>query len=76
MLKSTPKIWPSCKGLMSSTLGAHMLRSVLARGGARANHGCALDTTYIQMSKHFVYLTAIVDVANHRVLAHTVATTL
>ena len=42
----------------------------------RANQVWALDTTYIPMAKGFVYLTAVVDVASRRVLAHKVATTL
>ena len=41
-----------------------------------ANQVWALDTTYIPMAKGFVYLTAVVDVASRRVLAHKVATTL
>ena len=36
----------------------------------------ALDTTYIAMARGFVYLTAVVDVASRRVLAHKVAITL
>ena len=36
----------------------------------------ALDTTYIPMRQGFVYLTAIVDVATRRVMAHKVATSL
>ena len=42
----------------------------------RANQVWALDTTYIPMRQGFVYLTAIVDVATRRVMAHKVATTL
>jgi putative transposase len=42
----------------------------------RANQVWALDTTYIPMARGFVYLTAVVDVASRRVLAHRVATTL
>ena len=42
----------------------------------RANQVWALDTTYIQMAKGFVYLTAVVDVASRMVLAHKVAITL
>ena len=42
----------------------------------RANQVWALDTTYIPMAKGFVYLTAVVDVASRRVLAHKVAVTL
>jgi len=42
----------------------------------RSNQVWALDTTYIPMRQGFVYLTAIVDVASRRVLAHKVATTL
>ena len=43
---------------------------------AEANQVWALDTTYIPMAHGFVYLTAVVDVASRRVLAHKVATTL
>ena len=41
-----------------------------------ANQVWALDTTYIPMARGFVYLTAVVDVASRRVLAHNVAITL
>ena len=41
-----------------------------------ANQVWALDTTYIPMERGFVYLTAVVDVASRRVLAHKVAITL
>ena len=42
----------------------------------RPNQVWALDTTYIPMARGFVYLTAVVDVATRRVLAHRVAITL
>jgi putative transposase len=42
----------------------------------RANQVWALDTTYIPLARGFVYLTAVVDVASRRVLAHKVAITL
>ena len=42
----------------------------------RANQVWALDTTYIAMARGFVYLTAVVDVASRKVLAHRVAITL
>ena len=42
----------------------------------RANQVRALDTTCIPMARGFVYLTAVVDVASRRVLAHKVAITL
>ena len=42
----------------------------------RSNQVWALGTTYIPMPRGFVYLTAVVDVASHRVLAHKVAITL
>jgi putative transposase len=42
----------------------------------RANQVWALDTTYIPMARGFVYLTAVVDVASRRVLAHRLAITL
>ena len=41
-----------------------------------ANQVWALDTTYVPMQHGFVYLTAVVDVASRRVLAHKLATTL
>ena len=41
-----------------------------------ANQVWALDTTYIPMQSGFVYLTAVVDVASRRVLAHKVAISL
>jgi len=42
----------------------------------RANQVWALDTTYIPMARALVYLTAVVDFASRRVLAHKVAFTL
>jgi putative transposase len=42
----------------------------------RSNQVWALDTTYIPMAKGFVYLTAVLDVASRKVLAHKVAITL
>ena len=51
----------------------YLLRNIAI---TRANQVWALDTTYIPMAKGFVYLTAVVDVASRRVLAHKVATTL
>ena len=42
----------------------------------RANQVWAMDTTYIAMAKGFVYLTAVVDVASRKVLAHKIAITL
>ena len=42
----------------------------------RPNQVWALDTTYIPMAHGFVYLTAVVDVASRKVLAHRVASTL
>jgi putative transposase len=42
----------------------------------RSNQVWALDTTYIPMARGFVYLTAVVDVASRRVLAHKVTITL
>jgi len=56
----------------------HMIYPYLLRKVAitRANQVWALDTTYIPMAHGFVYLTAVVDVASRRVLAHRVAITL
>ena len=42
----------------------------------QANQVWALDTTYIPMAHGFVYLTAVVDVASRRVMAHKVAISL
>jgi putative transposase len=42
----------------------------------RSNQVWALDTTYVPMARGFVYLTAVVDWASRRVLAHRVAITL
>ncbi|SPD62571.1 Integrase, IS3 family (fragment) (plasmid) [Cupriavidus neocaledonicus] len=42
----------------------------------RANQVWALDTSYIPMARGFVYLTAVVDWASCKVLAHRVAITL
>ena len=41
-----------------------------------ANQVWALDTTYIPMARGFVYLTAVIDWASRKVLAHKVAITL
>ena len=41
-----------------------------------SNHVWALDTTYIPMKQGFVYLTAVIDWASRKVLAHKVAITL
>ena len=56
----------------------HKIYPYLLRGLAitRANQVWALDTTYIPMAHGFVYLTAVVDVASRRVLAHKLAITL
>jgi putative transposase len=55
------KIWP------------YLLRD---RKIERSNQVFALDTTYIPMARGFVYLTAVIDWATRRVLAHRVAITL
>ena len=55
------------------TIYPYLLRHVAT---TEANQVWALDTTYIPMAQGFVYLTAVIDVASRRVLAHKVATTL
>ena len=62
----------------STPAPGHTLYAYLLRGLAiqEANQVWALDTTYIPMRQGFVYLTAVVDVASRRVLAHRVALTL
>jgi putative transposase len=64
-------------GTSTSTPG-HKIYPYLLRTLAitRSNQVWALDTTYIPMACGFVYLTAVVDVASRRVLAHKVASTL
>ena len=42
----------------------------------RTNQVWALDTTYVPMARGFVYLTAVIDWASRKVLAHRVAITL
>ena len=42
----------------------------------RPNHVWTMDIPYIPMARGFVYLTAVVDVASRKVLAHKVAITL
>ena len=56
----------------------HEIYPYLLRGLSitRSNQAWALDTTYIAMARGFVYLTAVVDVASRKVLAHKVAITL
>ena len=55
------------------TIYPYLLRHVSV---SRSNQVWALDTTYIPMERGFVYLTAVIDVASRRVLAHKAATTL
>ena len=66
--------WPgTSKSCPGHTIYPYLLRHVAV---SRSNQVWALDTTYIPMEKGFVYLTAVVDVASRRVLAHKTATTL
>ena len=62
----------------SQPAAGHKIYPYLLRHVAitRPNQVWALDTTYIPMRQGFVYLTAVVDVATRRVMAHKVATTL
>ena len=55
----------------------HKVYPYLLRGiNITANQVWALDTTYIPMARGFVYLTAVMDWATRKVLAHKVAITL
>ncbi|WP_369751080.1 IS3 family transposase [Bordetella sp. FB-8] len=67
-----------CKPNTSRRNAQHKIWPYLLRGLKieRANQAWALDTTYIPMARGFVYLTAVVDWASRRVLAHRVAITL
>lgn len=56
---------------------AHKVYPYLLRGKPiSTNQVWALDTSYIAMEKGFVYLTAVIDWATRKVLAHKVAITL
>lgn len=56
---------------------AHKIYPYLLRGKQIAvNQVWALDTSYIPMEKGFVYLTAVIDWATRKVMAHKVAITL
>jgi putative transposase len=56
----------------------HKIYPYLLRGVKieRPNHVWATDISYIPMRRGFVYLTAVVDVASRRVLAHRVSITM
>jgi putative transposase len=58
------------KAAPGHTIYPYLLRKLAI---TRANQVWALDTTYIPMARGFVYLTAVVDVASRKVLAHRVA---
>ena len=53
-----------------------MFPYLLRNKSIAANQVWALDTSYIPMSKGFVYLTAVIDWATRKVLAHKIAITL
>ncbi|SDC79233.1 putative transposase [Paraburkholderia lycopersici] len=67
-----------CKPSTSRRNAQHKIWPYLLRGLKieRANQVFTLDTTYIPMAREFVYLTAVVDWASRKVLAHRVAVTL
>lgn len=67
-----------CKPNTSQRNVQHKVWPYLLRGMKieRANQVWALDTTYIPMARGFVYMTAVVDWASRKVLAHRVAITL
>ncbi|MDF3089172.1 IS3 family transposase [Burkholderia semiarida] len=67
-----------CKPNTSRGNAQHKIWPYLLRGMKieRANQAWALDTTYIPMARGFVYLTAEVDWASRKILAHRVAITL
>ena len=62
----------------SKALPGHKISPYLLRRLAitQSNQVWALDTTYIPMARGFVYLTAVVDVASRKVMAHKLAITL
>ncbi|MFV0284618.1 MAG: IS3 family transposase [Castellaniella sp.] len=67
-----------CKPNTSRRNTQHKIWPYLLRGMRieQANQVWALDTTYIPMARGFVYLTAVVDWASRKVLAHRAAITL
>ena len=67
-----------CKPNTSRRNAQHKIWPYLLRGMKieRANQVWALDTSYIPMARGFVYLTAVVDWASRKILAHRVAITL
>ncbi len=67
-----------CKPNTSRRNAQHKIWPYLLRGVKidRANQVFALDTTYMPMARGFVYLTAVVDWASRKILAHRVAITL
>lgn len=67
-----------CKPNTSRRHAQHKIWPYLPRGMKidRANQVFALDTTSIPMARGFVYLTAVVDGASRKLLAHRVAITL
>jgi putative transposase len=67
-----------CKPNTSRRNAQHKIWPYLLRGMTinRANQVWALDTSDIPMARGFVYLTAVVDWASRKVLAHRVAITM
>ena len=67
-----------CRPNTSRRNAQHKIWPYLLRGMKiqRANLVFALDTTYIPMARGFVYLTAVVDWAGRKILAHRAAITL
>jgi len=67
-----------CKPNTRRRHAKHKIWPYLLRGMTinRANQVWALDTSYIPMARGFVYLTAVVDWASRKVLAHRVAITM
>jgi putative transposase len=67
-----------CKPNTSRRHAKHKIWPYLLRGMTinRANQVWALDTSYIPMARGFVYLTAVVDWASRKVLAHRVEITM
>jgi putative transposase len=64
-----------CKPNTSRRDAQHKTWPYLLRGMKinRANQVFALDTTYIPLARGIVYLTAVVDWASRKILAHQVA---
>ncbi len=74
--RAVPNRADASRGRPASSVTLAVAVAPAARAITRANQVWALETTYIRMARGFVHLTAVVDMASRRVLAHKAAITL